>query len=113
MNTTQATQLAKERMEQLSRPDSKLPRELRHDAIVAVRELSSSDRFAYEIVFDHTAVPLGYARRIRDEDWEITNARVEQAAGDGLLGLFGRGEPRQAVVVATDVPSDLLGGGSA
>ena len=100
-------------LEQMARPDSDLPAELRHEDIVEVEHMSSSERFRFEIVFGRREVPYGYANTLREEGWEITHSRVTYDRG-GLLTSLGLPLGRSAVAVTVEMDApDFSGGGAA
>jgi len=95
----------------VNRPDKELPRELRHDSIRKVNSVSSNGVFAFEIIFDSDAMPVGYDVALGD-DWEIRDARIKHEEADGLLGIFGREDACLSILVANEVDLDFSGGGT-
>jgi hypothetical protein len=103
-----------EHMEQMQRPDSHLPRVLKHEDIHEVRDVSSMGQHAFQIVFDRTFLPYAWARNVRREGWEMEYARIEYHDTRG--GFFGWLLPNSGcitVVVSMGDPDDPFAGGEA
>lgn len=79
--------VTEQQIEQMSRPDSELPPDLRHEQIREVRDVSAWSRHAYQIVFDQHFLPYSYWRGVPDQ-WEMTYARVEWHKQNGFFGFL-------------------------
>jgi len=103
-------QLTRRDLEQIQRPDSQLPAELRHDDIIDVSRCHSRGVFSYEIVFDGEKIPYSFLNP-EPEEWEILHARiVYRKPSGGLLDLFRRKQPKIAVQVAQEYRFDMWDG---
>ena len=79
------------------RDTSKLPKDLQHETILLHRDMGSSMRKAYQIVFRREFMPYDY--KIPD-GWEMHYARVEyHRTRESLMGLL-FGDPCICIVVS-------------
>jgi len=93
--------------ESMNRPDRDLPPELRHDKIREVRDVSSHNQWAYQIVFDQHFLPYSYWNP-KPEGWEIKYARVEWHKPDRFFGFLYPKKECITIVVIYERDDDLF-----
>lgn len=90
------------------RPDDDLPPELKHEEILKVRDVSSWNFEAYQIVFNKTFMPYGYWNP-QPEGWEMHYARIEwHNTNFGLLRLLTMKSPCITIVVKREGEDELF-----